>query len=282
MAVPEKMTPEGRRDAIQSGFESLVPLIAAAYAARDWEHFGFDTWAGYIASFGQLRLPRADRQAAVLELRQEGLSQRAIGEALGVTPMTVSRDLAPVTNVTPEPITGLDGKTYPTVGAHVSRGPSDTDWFTPPEITQAAARAMGGIDLDPASSKVANRSVGARNYFTQMEDGLIQEWSGRVWMNPPFNQPTISQFTDKLVDEYIADNIEAACVLVNNASETEWFQRLAAVSNARCDFKGRIRFWNPDRLSTTPLQGQVVLYFGDNIPSFAAEFRPFGLLWVRL
>lgn len=271
-------TPEGRRDAIQRGLDNLLPIIKAAYTARDWEHFGFDTWASYVASFGQLRLPRYERTAAAIELREEGLSQRAIAEVLNVDPMTVNRDLSGVENATPEQITGLDGKTYKAAGAHVSRGPSDTDWYTPPEIVEAARRVMGGIDLDPASSVAANRMLKVDAIYTEADDGLNQPWHGRVWMNPPFNQPTISRFVEKLVNEYKLDHVEAACVLVNNATETEWFHRMLIVCNAFCLVKGRLRFWNPDRLSATPLQGQAVLYFGANVNAFAREFKQFGIV----
>lgn len=266
-------TPEARRDAIQRGLENLVPIIAAAYKARDWEHFGFDTWAGYVASFGQLRLPRLERQAAVRELREEGLSQRAIGEALGVTPMTVGRDLPPVTNVTPAPITGLDGKAYP---AHVSRGPSDTDWYTPPEIITAARNVLGRIDLDPASSSEANDVILADTFFTEEDDGLTRQWTGRVWMNPPYSQPLIGQFCSKLAKDFYEDRVDAACVLVNNATETSWFQELVEFASAICFPKGRIRFWHPVRGSTTPLQGQAIVYMGDDFDAFHYEFGAFG------
>ena len=40
-------TPTERRDAIQQGLENLVPIVVAAYEAKDWEHFGFANWKEY-------------------------------------------------------------------------------------------------------------------------------------------------------------------------------------------------------------------------------------------
>ena len=41
---------------------------------------------------------------------------------------------------------------------------------------------MGGIDLDPASSDVANRVVKATQFYSRQDDGFSHEWSGRGWM----------------------------------------------------------------------------------------------------
>jgi hypothetical protein len=57
--------------------------------------------------------------------------------------------------------------------------------FTPPDIVEAARQTMGGIDLDPASCRQANRYIKATQYFTQKDNGYLQDWHGRVFCNPP-------------------------------------------------------------------------------------------------
>src|SRR6266567_8413556 len=66
---------------------------------------------------------------------------------------------------------------------------SDDEWFTPVEIIEAVRDVLGTIDLDPASCDEAQETVQATRYFTAENDGLKQEWAGRVWLNPPFSHP---------------------------------------------------------------------------------------------
>ena len=163
---------------------------------------------------------------------------------------------------------------------HVAKNSGENEWYTPPQYIAAAREVMGGIDLDPASSVKANSIVQADQFYTKADDGLAQEWSGRVWLNPPYENTLISRFADKVVDEYKRDRIEAACVLVNNASDTAWFLTLAKVANARCDFTKRITYLNADlKPENTPLQGQSLLYFGGNAKKFVAVFRSMGHCW---
>jgi ParB family chromosome partitioning protein len=162
--------------------------------------------------------------------------------------------------------------------AHVGQNTGEEEWYTPPEYIEAARLTLGAIDLDPASNDAANRVIKAGQIFTKQENGLDQRWDGRVWMNPPYAQPLVTQFCEKLAASVRAGTVPAAVVLVNNATETQWFRALADVASAICFPTGRIRFWHPKKDSATPLQGQAVLYIGKNVAGFTDAFGSFGFL----
>jgi hypothetical protein len=62
------------------------------------------------------------------------------------------------------------------------------EWITPQGLIANAVNVMGGIDLDPASSKFANEYVGADNFFTPSDDPLNSaKWFGNVYLFPPSN-----------------------------------------------------------------------------------------------
>jgi phage N-6-adenine-methyltransferase len=160
---------------------------------------------------------------------------------------------------------------------HVSNNSGNNEWYTPAEFCDAARDVMGAIDLDPASCKLANKQVKSVKFFTAEQDGLSHDWSGRVWLNPPYSQPAISDFAKKFISEWQSGRISQAVVLVNNATETAWFQHLLKEVSAVCLKSGRIKFLDETGTpANTPLQGQVFLYYGDNRDGFVAQFAQYG------
>jgi len=166
---------------------------------------------------------------------------------------------------------------------HVSNNSGENEWYTPGEYIEAALKTMGSIDCDPASSDKANKIIQAKKYFTKEQDGLKQKWEGNVWMNPPYSQPLIDNFSEAITKKFIKHEIDQACILVNNATETNWFQRMLVVASCVCFIKGRIKFIDPDgNPNGAPLQGQAILYFGSNKENFYSNFKSFGIiLWKK-
>ena len=97
---------------------------------------------------------------------------------------------------------------------HVANNTGNNEWYTPVEYIELARHVMGDITLDPASSEIANRTVKATHFFTAQDNGLEKEWFGNVWMNPPYAQPLINQFADKLAEEFKRGAVHNAIVLV--------------------------------------------------------------------
>jgi ParB family chromosome partitioning protein len=135
---------------------------------------------------------------------------------------------------------------------------------------------LGAIDLDPASCELANETVKAERFYSEQDDGLTKEWTGRVWMNPPYGSDLIGQFTEKFAKEYTAGNITEGIVLVNNATETAWFCNMMTAASAVVFPRGRIRYNSPTKESNAPIQGQAFIYFGEHYNRFLDVFRGIG------
>jgi hypothetical protein len=169
------------------------------------------------------------------------------------------------------------------IGSLPGCGPSrDSDsWNTPTRYLDAARRALGGaIDLDPYTSLAANVRVGAALTFTAAEPappGTQWPLVDTVWMNPPYSGALVLQASSQLVAAYQAKRFQRAVVLVNNATDTRFFNLLLREAAAVCFTEGRIAFENVDgkRISGNT-RGQAFFWFGKDCQAFADEFARFG------
>ena len=228
---------------------------------------------------GYVKMDALERKEAALELKANGHSTREIGEVLGVDHATAARDVAnatarsdkhqkneeePVAFATePAPVDAMAAlasvEGMPSARAKFS---GEVEWYTPREYVDLAREVLGEIDLDPASSAVAQETVRAANYFTKADDGLSKEWRGRVFLNPPYAQPHIANFMQKMVDEHASGRVAGAVMLTNSNTDTGWFALGAKHASAICFTTGRIKFIDPHGERNAPLQGQAFFYFG--------------------
>jgi phage N-6-adenine-methyltransferase len=163
-------------------------------------------------------------------------------------------------------------------GSHRTGYTGNYEWHTPSEYVEHARRVLGVIDLDPASCALAQETVRAARYFSADDDGLSQQWRGRVWLNPPYNQPAIEQFIDKLIEETAAARTSEAILLTHNSTDTAWFHKAATASSAICFTRGRIAFVDTAGERAAPPQGQAFFYFGQDTRPFEAEFSTLGFV----
>jgi ParB family chromosome partitioning protein len=149
--------------------------------------------------------------------------------------------------------------------------------YTPEKYLGAAREVLGGIDLDPASCAEANKMVKAKRFLASADNGLIRDWHGRVWLNPPY---TLSgRFVAKLVEEMARSRVMAAIVLVNaHCTDTKWFDPLW--DGVLCFTDHRIDFYGDDKRSGST-HGSVFAYFGPDKEAFAERFSEFGAVVAR-
>ncbi len=274
-------------------------------------------WFAAGANIGHgLRRTNADKRLAI-QMALKGrphASDRAIAEQCGVHPDTVGEwrkrlsesDSQPIVRIgrdgrsidtsnigrRPDPQPEADEPAYITASdphtsgchadmpgrfVHVSANTGNNEWYTPPDVLAAVREVLGRVDLDPASSEVAQQFVRARRYFTLDDDGLSRMWKGSIFLNPPYAADLVRAFLGKLVEHFQAGDVPEAVVLVNNATETTWFQAAARTASAVCFPSGRIKFLDQQGQPVgAPLQGQALLYFGASPDAFVAAFRSLG------
>lgn len=155
----------------------------------------------------------------------------------------------------------------------------DNEWYTPARYVELARTVMGQIDVDPASNDFAQKTVKASTFYTAETNGLDKEWLGRVWMNPPYSQPDIVYFIEKLIAEYEAGRCTEAIVLTHNSTDTAWFDALFKNADAICFTKGRVRFVSPTGEFAAPAMGQAFTYFGAHPTRFLEVFSEVGNVW---
>ncbi len=173
----------------------------------------------------------ADEQEAVLELDEKAILQAAkeIRQRRGLD-------------------NGIGGHERP------FRGATD-DWLTPPHVL----KALGKFDLDPCASLQQSKKTATRQ-FTIKDDGLMQDWFGRVWLNPPYGEQT-ERWLAKLAKH------GNGIALVYARTETKmFFDHVWASASGIFFLKGRLSFGSPDNSS----DGQA------GAPSVLISYDPMG------
>ena len=162
----------------------------------------------------------------------------------------------------------------PKTAAQLIVSSNSNEWYTPDKYIQSARRVMGCIDIDPATSLQANKTVQAEVIYTAEDSGLQYDWYGRVWLNPPYGNLT-EAFVTKLITQYRTGITTEAILLVNShATDTKWFQPLW--DYLLCFTNHRINFYALDGLGVGSTHGSVFVYFGDNQDGFAKGFSEYG------
>jgi len=133
-------------------------------------------------------------------------------------------------------------------GHHSARAKTD-DWLTPPEILNA----LGPFDLDPCASRNQPWRT-ATVQFTEDDNGLLQAWKGRVWLNPPYGKEA-AEWLERMA---LHGN---GIALVFARTETKmFFTSVWPKASALLFLRGRLNFHRPggDR-STKNAGGPTVL-----------------------
>ena len=120
------------------------------------------------------------------------------------------------------------------------------EWYTPPLYIDAVRAVLGKIDLDPCSCAVANETVRAEEFITREQDALHISWPlvSTLYCNPPYSAGVVGKFVERILEHYDSGGFKSGIVLINNVSDTKYWQRLARASALYCMTDHRISFIN--------------------------------------
>ncbi len=182
----------------------LLPLIKQAYDQRADRALGYPTWHDYCTSeLKGLRVPLADRPAMVAELRETGMSTRAIGSALGTSAATVTRDLAAVSSETPQRVTGIDGQSYsPTRPEPTSVAPPATQM---PQRQDVADTILSVVDQAWGSAPHEISDAQREAELDALMDGTVQRFR-RNYAQAARQAGEITAFDPERIAEVFAGN----------------------------------------------------------------------------
>jgi len=152
------------------------------------------------------------------------------------------------------------------------------EWYTPEKYIEAARKAMTTIDLDPATSEVAQKTVRSATYYTAQDDGLAQAWAGNVFLNPPYKMPLVEQFCFKLCDEYQTGDVAQAVLLVNDNTDTKWWHRAANTASVLCFSPGARSHstTRPAKMEFANKRANHILFWQGCLPASLMRFRSLG------
>jgi hypothetical protein len=136
--------------------------------------------------------------------------------------------------------------------------------------------ALGPFDLDPCAADPRPWDCAEVN-LCEADDGLRRMWTGRVWLNPPFDRYKVARWIGRLAEH------GGGTALLHARCETAWFRICWERATVMLFMAKRLIFMKPDGTLCTTKGGEVansgappvLVAFGDydamRLRSFAAE-----------
>ena len=133
-------------------------------------------------------------------------------------------------------------------------GQRHTRWLTPRHIPDA----LGSFDLDPCGAPghvLANRTY----LLEEGDDGLRDEWFGRVWLNPPYG---------KAQDPFMSRMVEhgnGIALIFARTDTKSFFRYVWDAATAVLFLKGRLHFLHEDGTPASANSGaaSVLVAYGE-------------------
>lgn len=143
------------------------------------------------------------------------------------------------------------------------------DWLTPPWIVER----FGPFDLDPCAS-IGQPWPTARRMITKVENGLLQEWVGHVWLNPPYGR-ALGDWLQRMAMH--GDGVALTFARTDTVAFHEWVWPHASTL---LFLRGRLTFCQPNGCPAPVNSGgpSVLIAYGERAVRSLARGTDIGVL----
>lgn len=144
-----------------------------------------------------------------------------------------------------------------------------SEWYTPPEIFDALNCEF---NYDVASPFDRTHCCVPANDFIH-ENSLNVEWTGFVWMNPPFGgRNGITPWLNKII---LHGN---GIALTPDRTSAPWWQYTAGNASATLFINGKVKFIRPDgSRGKSPSTGTTLFAFGQAAAEILIAAKKLGI-----
>jgi phage N-6-adenine-methyltransferase len=152
----------------------------------------------------------------------------------------------------------------PIPGQRLNRGLFSSltpEWPTPPGVFDALDSTYH-FTLDACATP---ENAKCSRYFTSEQDALRQEWTGSVWLNPPYGRE-IGLWLKKAVDS--SKRGATVVCLVPSRTDTDWWHRWCMQGNIFF-VRGRLRFGDAD--NSAPFPSAIVVFEPAGTPTLESD-----------
>ena len=127
------------------------------------------------------------------------------------------------------------------------------EWNTPDDLYNKLEKEFN-FTLDPCTNGENNK---CDKFYTEKENGLIQDWSKDiVFMNPPYGRQ-ISQWIEKAYNESLKGS-KVVCLIPSRTDTKYWHDFIFNKASEVRFIKGRLKFG--DSKNSAPFPSAIVVY----------------------
>lgn len=131
---------------------------------------------------------------------------------------------------------------------------SKSDMWETPQCLFDKLNSKFHFDIDVCATK---ENAKCKKFYTKKQNGLLQEWKGVCWCNPPYGREIIKWVRKASIS---AKNGATVVMLIPARTDTKWFHDyIYKKDNVKIKFiRGRLKFGNAQ--NSAPFPSMLVLF----------------------